>query len=172
MRDRRRRDRGLRVFALLMGAGWLVACTGVRETPEARSGTMPPAVGSSAVLELQVASDPVVATAGASFLVPVRLRNVSAEPVPLMFLSSCSFRVVIATEDGRELARPEAFCLSVIREPTLEPGAVLEDSVAYTMGEPGVVPLAPGAYRVTPVLLSVNQHAVDVRSARLDVRRP
>jgi hypothetical protein len=117
-------------------------------------------------------NDPVVATAGASFVVPVRLRNVSAAPVPLMFLSSCSFRVAIATEDGRELARPEAFCLSVIREPTLEPGAVLEDSVAYTMGEPGVVPLAPGAYRVTPVLLSVNQHPVEVRSARLEVRRP
>ena len=68
------------------------------------------------------------------------------------------------------MARPGSFCLSVIREPTLEPGEVLEGSVEYTMGEPGVVTLAPGVYRVTPILLSISDQEVRVRSSRLEVR--
>jgi hypothetical protein len=87
-----------------------------------------------------------------------------------MFTSSCSFRVAISSSDGRELARPVALCLSVIREPILEPGDVIEGSVDYTVGEPGVVPLASGEYRVTPILLAISSHEVGVRSSKLEVR--
>jgi len=121
-------------------------------------------------LELQVVGDPIVVSAGGSFEVVVRLRNVGSAPVTLMFPSSCSFSIAISAADGRELARSEAICLTVIREPTLGPGEVLEDSVAYTLGEPGVVRLAPGVYRLTPVLLATSSPSVAVRSARLEVR--
>ena len=121
-------------------------------------------------LELQVVGDPIIASAGASFVVPVRLRNVGSKPETLMFNSSCSFQVAIATLDGRELARPDPICLSVIREPTLDPGEALQNSVAYTMGEPGVVPLAPGVYRITPILLAISKHAVGTQTVRLEIR--
>jgi hypothetical protein len=170
MREWRRPDRGLRLLALMLGAGVLTPCNRVREVPDVRRSTVKPATASNATLELQVVYDPIVVSAGRSFVVPVRLRNVTGAPVTLMFLSSCSFRLAIATASGRVVAQPGSLCLSVIREPTLKPGDVLDDSVTYTIGEPGVVPLEPGTYRVIPVLLSVSAQPVAVREARLEVR--
>ncbi len=171
-----------RVCYIALAAGTYVACNRLPELPRngsgvssvtqgtSKVGTSSDSVSSSAPLQLEVVGDAITAAAGASFTVLVRLRNVGRTPVELMFTSSCSFGIVIATSDGRELSRPEALCLSVIREPTLASGEVLDGSVEYTLGEPGVVSLARGAYRITPRLLSISDVAVTARSARLDVR--
>jgi hypothetical protein len=154
---------GAQAVAIALSASILLACTRVRESPK---GEEEATMG----LELEVVGDPIVASTGASFAVPVRMRNVGRASEALMFTNSCSFRIAIATLDGRELARPDALCLSVIREPTLEPGEVLEDTIRYTLGEPGVVSLPPGEYRVTPSLLAISSHSVRVKPARLEVR--
>ncbi len=121
-------------------------------------------------LELQIMSDSVVVDADASFTVPVRLRNTGTAPITLMFTSACSFELIVTNAAGDELARPTPLCLSVIREPTLEPGEVMEDSVAYTIGEPGAVRLAPGEYVLTPGLLATAEGRPTVRNTRLIVR--
>ncbi len=166
--------------ALLCGTMVAVGCTRVRDGAEVRTedrkesvtAKVSGATAEQAPLELTIPSDPVVATAGASFQVPVRLRNVGSAPIMLMFRSSCSFGVAVESADGRDVARPEAICLQVIREPTLEPGGVMEDSVSYVMGEPGVVRLEPGSYRLIPVLKAMGGVSVRVQSSRLEVRRP
>lgn len=135
----------------------------------ARAG-LPSVSESAMVLEVSVAGDSLVVPADSSFTVTVRLRNASQAPVDLMFTSSCSFELSIATEDGREVAHPQMLCLSVIREPTLAPGEVFEDQVPYALGEPGAVRLAPGVYRLTPVLLAATDAPTRVRPVRLEVR--
>lgn len=121
-------------------------------------------------LELHIVGDSVVVDADSSFTVPVRLRNTGTAPVTLMFMSACSFDISVTNAAGEELARPTPLCLSVIREPTLEPGEIMEDSVAYTIGEPGVARLAPGEYVLIPGLLAMSEGRPTVRNTRLIVR--
>jgi hypothetical protein len=153
--------RGYQWIALVLALVASIACARQRETPQGRSSEMG--------LQLEVVGAPLTVSADSSFVVPVRLRNAGTAAVTLMFTSSCSFTVRILTQDGRDVAQPSALCLSVIREPTLEPGEQIEESVAYTIGEPGSVRLAPGTYRVTPVLMAMSDVQVAVQTARLDV---